>query len=147
MNAETLVILLAEDDDGHAELVQRNLARAGVDHPLVRVRDGQEALDFILGRGRFSGRPPSALLLLLDINMPRIDGVEVLRQVKCRAETARLPVIMLTTADDPREIERCYELGCNVYITKSVDSEALVEAIRRLGLLIQVVRLPRKVPL
>ena len=73
--------------------------------------------------------------------------MEVLRQVKCRAETARLPVIMLTTADDPREIERCYELGCNVYITKSVDSEALVEAIRRLGLLIQVVRLPRKVPL
>jgi CheY-like chemotaxis protein len=81
-------------------------------------------------------------LLLLDIKMPRVDGVEVLRQLKSDSQTALVPVIMLTTTDDPREIQRCYELGCSVYITKPVDYQAFVEAINRLGLFLQVVRLP-----
>ena len=74
------------------------------------------------------------MLLLLDIKMPRVDGVEVLRQLKSDPQTALVPVIMLTTTDDPREIQRCYELGCSVYITKPVDYQAFVEAINRLGL-------------
>ncbi len=144
MGTEPLLIVLAEDDDGHASLVQRNLERAGLANGLHRLKDGQEALDFVRGEGDFSDRNPSQqpVLLLLDIKMPRVDGVEVLRQVKSDPKTALIPVIMLTTTDDPREIQRCYELGCSVYITKPVDYQGFVEAIRRLGLFLQVVRVP-----
>ena len=86
--------------------------------------------------------PSQPILLLLDIKMPRVDGVEVLRQLKSQPETALIPVIILTTTDDPREIQRCYELGCSVYITKPVDYQAFVDAINRLGLFLQVVRIP-----
>lgn len=144
MGTEPLLIVLAEDDDGHASLVQRNLERAGLANGLHRLKDGQEALDFVRGEGDFAGRNTSQqpVLLLLDIKMPRVDGVEVLRQVKSDPKTALIPVIMLTTTDDPREIQRCYELGCSVYITKPVDYQGFVEAIRRLGLFLQVVRVP-----
>ena len=144
MGTEPLLIVLAEDDDGHASLVQRNLERAGLANGLERVKDGQEALDFVRGEGDFAGRNTSQqpVLLLLDIKMPRVDGVEVLRQIKADPRTALIPVIMLTTTDDPREIQRCYELGCSVYITKPVDYQGFVEAIKRLGLFLQVVRVP-----
>lgn len=145
MPPEPLVIVLAEDDEGHAQLVRRNLKRAGVANEIVHVTDGQQALDYIGRRGQYAGRlPDGPLLLVLDINMPRVDGVEVLRQVKADESTARIPVIMLTTTDDPREVERCYQLGCSVYITKPVAYEAFVEAIQRLGLFLQVVRVPRE---
>jgi CheY-like chemotaxis protein len=143
MATEPLLIVLAEDDDGHASLVDRNLKRAGVDNGIHRLKDGQEALDYLLGRGEPPVRPAiPPLLLLLDIKMPRVDGVEVLRQLKANPSTAVIPVIILTTTDDPREIQRCYELGCSVYITKPVDYQAFVEAIHRLGLFLQVVRVP-----
>lgn len=141
---EPVIIVLAEDDEGHATLIRRNLERAGVRNELVHVKDGQEALDYLFRRGRHGGRPLEApLLLLLDIKMPRVDGVEVLRRVKDDERTCKVPVIMLTTTDDPREIERCYALGCNVYVTKPVEYETFVEAIRRLGLFLEVVILPR----
>ncbi len=143
MANEPLAIVLAEDDDGHASLVRRNLERAGLANGLQRLRDGQEALDYLRAEGNYAGRDTSqSLLLLLDIKMPRVDGVEVLRQLKADPRTALIPVIMLTTTDDPREIQRCYELGCSVYITKPVDYQGFVEAIKRLGLFLQVVRLP-----
>ena len=145
MATEPLIIVLAEDDDGHAALVQRNLRRSGISNELVRVADGQEALDYVHCRGAHAGRTPNGpLLLLLDINMPRVDGVEVLRQVKADPATAKMPVIMLTTTDDPREVERCYQLGCSVYVTKPVEYERFVEAIQRLGLFLQIVQVPRE---
>ena len=145
MAAQPLVIVLAEDDEGHAQLVRRNLKRAGVANEIVHVTDGQQALEFIFRRGHYQGRSASGpLLLVLDINMPRVDGVEVLRQVKASEATARIPAIMLTTTDDPREVERCYELGCSVYVTKPVEYDAFVEAIQRLGLFLQVVQVPRE---
>ena len=106
MGTEPLLIVLAEDDDGHASLVQRNLERAGLANGLQRLKDGQEALDFVRGEGAFEGRNTSQqpVLLLLDIKMPRADGIEVLRQIKGDPRTALIPVIMLTTTDDPREI-------------------------------------------
>ena len=114
MKVEHLVILLAEDDDGHAQLILRNLKRAGVANEIVRVRDGQEALDFVRSQGAFADRPSNGpLLLLLDINMPRVDGIGVLQALKTDPLTAQMPVIMLTTTDDPREVERCYQLGCS----------------------------------
>jgi CheY-like chemotaxis protein len=148
MAGEPLTIVLAEDDDGHATLVQRNLERAGFANGFHRLKDGQEALDFLRGEGGYAGRPPAddTILLLLDIKMPRVDGVEVLRQLKADPRTATMPVIMLTTTDDPREVQRCYQLGCNVYITKPVEYPAFVEAIHRLGLFLQVVKMPRNGP-
>jgi CheY-like chemotaxis protein len=132
-----LVILLADDDDGHAHLIQRNLKRAGVVNRIERVKDGQEALNFVR-----EGKSDAPLLLLLDINMPRVDGVEVLRQLKADPATSSIPVIMLTTTDDPREISRCYQLGCSVYITKPVRYEEFAEALSRLGLFLEIVKLP-----
>lgn len=145
MSREPVVILLAEDDEGHAQLVQRNLKRAGITNEVQRVEDGQLALDYVRREGNFSDRTRSGpLLVLLDINMPRIDGIEVLRQIKADTSLATIPVIMLTTTDNPREIEACYQLGCSIYITKPVEYEPFVEAIKRLGLFLQVVRVPRE---
>ena len=140
---ESLVIVLAEDDDGHASLVRRNLQRAGITNTIVHVPDGQAALDFVNCTGDYADRASNhPLLLLLDINMPRLDGIETLRQLKAADKTKRIPVIMLTTTDDPREIARCYDLGCSVYITKPVDYAQFVAAIRQLGLFLQVVQVP-----
>lgn len=143
MSSEALTIVLAEDDDGHALLIHKNLQRAGLVNGFIRVKDGQEALDLLAGDGTKPGSGLSGkCLLLLDINMPRVDGVEVLRRIKADPVLALTPVIMLTTTDDPREVERCYGLGCNVYITKPVDYESFVEAIKQLGLFLQVVKVP-----
>jgi CheY-like chemotaxis protein len=136
-NGETVSIILIEDDDGHATLVERNLRRAGISNGFLRFADGQQALDY------FFGDPPSGNVVLLDLKMPRVDGFEVLRRLKEAPQTAAVPVIVLTTTDDPREIERCYELGCNVYITKPVEYDAFIEAVRRLGFFLQVVKLPQ----
>ena len=109
----------------------------------MHVKDGQEALDYIFRRNEFSSRPiGKPLLVILDINMPRVDGIEVLTQIKNNDASSTLPVIMLTTTDDPREVDRCYQLGCNVYITKPVAYDDFVDAIKRLGLLLQIVQVP-----
>jgi CheY-like chemotaxis protein len=150
-NGETVSIILIEDDDGHATLVERNLRRAGISNGFLRFSDGQEALDYFFGEppaGEAAGKYPprqdlTNLVVLLDLKMPRVDGFEVLRRLKESPQTAAVPVIVLTTTDDPREIERCYELGCNVYITKPVEYDAFIEAVRRLGFFLQVVKLPQ----
>lgn len=138
MIVESVCIVIVEDDDGHAALVEKNLRRAGISNDLVRLRDGQEALDYFSDTNR-----AASCVVLLDIKMPRVDGVEVLRALKQNAATATTPVIMLTTTDDPREVERCYELGCNVYITKPVEYDRFIEAVRRMGLFLQVIKVPR----
>jgi CheY-like chemotaxis protein len=159
-HGETVSIVLIEDDDGHATLVERNLRRAGISNGFVRFRDGQQALDYFFGvepaDADAAGGPPASatpnapparenltnFVVLLDLKMPRVDGFEVLRRLKESPSTAAVPVIVLTTTDDPREIARCYELGCNVYICKPVEYDAFIEAVRRLGFFLQVVKLP-----
>jgi CheY-like chemotaxis protein len=143
MSTDHLMILLSEDDDGHAALIQRNLKRAGVANEIVRVRDGQEALDYLTCRGAFAARQPrDPLLMLLDINMPRVDGIEVLRVMRANESLARVPVIMLTTTDDPREVDRCYQLGFSVYISKPVKYEDFVDALTRLGMFLEIIKVP-----
>ena len=138
-----VVILVADDDPGHARLIEKNLQRAGLHNTVSRFRNGQEILDFVFQRG-LDGKATfdSSYLLLLDIRMPQVDGVEVLRQIKADPELRKLPVIMLTTTDDPREVARCHELGCSNYIVKPVDYEKFSEAIQQLGLFISLVQIP-----
>ena len=141
MNAPTLLIV--DDDDGHALLVRDNLREAGLSNPLLHFKDGQAILDFLFQRGLGVKRQEGqSYLLLLDIRMPKVDGVEVLRQIEADPELRKLPVIILTTTDDPREVERCHALGCSVYIQKPVDYGRFVEAVKSLGLFIRLVLVP-----
>jgi CheY-like chemotaxis protein len=143
VSQESVNIVLVEDDDGHATLVEKNLRRAGIANNFTRLPDGQEAVDYLFAAGKFADRPSlEGTVVLLDLRMPRMGGIEVLERVKADPKTAKVPIIVLTTTDDPREIERCYELGCNIYITKPVEYEGFIEAIRRLGFFLQVVKLP-----
>jgi CheY-like chemotaxis protein len=140
---ENVVILVAEDDEGHAALIRKNLARAGIVNEILHFKDGQEILDFLFKRGSGPHRSPgTAYVLMLDIRMPRVDGVEVLRQIKADQELRKLPVIMVTTTDDQREVDRCHALGCSSYLAKPIVYEKFVEAIRQLGLYLSVVQVP-----
>jgi len=140
-----VTILLVEDDPGHARLVEKNLRRANLTNPIVPLSDGRQAVDYLFREGPYSDDPiPANLLVLLDLNLPVMDGYQVLRRMKGNDSTRRIPVIVLTTTDDEREIDRCYDLGCNVYITKPVDYEGFSEAIRKLGLFLSVVSIPKE---
>lgn len=140
---EKVVILVAEDDEGHAGLIQRNLSRAGLVNEMLLFRDGQEVLDFLFSQGRSPHRQSgTGYVLLLDINMPKVDGVEVLRRVKADPELRKLPIIIVTTTDDPREVALCHALGCSNYIAKPIDYDKFVTAIRNLGLFLAVVQVP-----
>lgn len=132
-------ILIAEDDDGHAELIKDSLREAGVTNEIIRFADGQETVDYLLTNPELDMRP---CLLLLDIRMPRMDGIDVLKRLRSNQRTRNIPVIMLTTTDDPREIRQCYELGCNCYVTKPVDYQKFSEVMNRLGLFLVIIQIP-----
>jgi len=137
-----VVILIADDDHGHVRLIEKNLLRAELHNPIVRFENGQQTLDFLFGRGARKRAKEASYLLLLDIRMPQVDGVEVLRQIKANPELKKMPVIMLTTTDDPREVERCHSLGCSNYIVKPVNYEKFAEAVKQFGLFIALVQVP-----
>lgn len=137
--ASRMEILLADDDAGHATLIKNNLRDVGLVNRIHHFADGQAVLDFL---SEATDEITHSYLLLLDIRMPMISGIEVLRRIKDDARLRLLPVIMLSTTDDPGEIRKCHELGCNEYITKPVEYDQFVEVIRRLGLFLQIVRVP-----
>ncbi|HKL33827.1 MAG TPA: response regulator [Tangfeifania sp.] len=138
-----LKIILAEDDEGHASLIKRNLKRAGLMNEIIHFKDGKETLDFLFDEKKEKEQVKDiASLLLLDIKMPKVDGIEVLRRVKQDEKLKKMPVIMITTTDDPREIEKCHELGCSSYIAKPIDYDKFVAAIRQLGLFLLIVEVP-----
>lgn len=140
---EAVRILMAEDDLGHATLIRKNLKRAGITNEVIHFPDGEAVLDFLFGTGTGPHRSPDiAYLLLLDIRMPKADGVEVLARIKADPLLRKMPVIMLTTTDDPKEIEHCHELGCSSYITKPIVYETFLEVIRNLGLFLTIVQVP-----
>lgn len=144
--SKSLIIIVVDDDPGHCELVKRNLRRAGVANEIEVIHSGDAALDYVYSR--VAGPPVDAeFLILLDINMPgRASGLDVLRALKADEATRLIPIIMLTTTDNPKEINRCYELGCSIYITKPVNPDKFIEAVTNLGLLISVARLPKLLP-
>lgn len=142
MAEDRVTIVVVDDDDGHVELVRRNLRRAGISNDIQAFSEGVGALDFVFRRGAHSARS-ERLLVLLDLNIAgSIDGFEVLRQIKVDHKARRVPVIVLTTTDDPRDVDRCYDLGCNAYVTKPVDPAALRHSIERLALILSVASLP-----
>lgn len=142
MNSE-VVIIIADDDEGHAGLIRKNLLRSGIVNEIMHFKDGQEVVDFFLGSDEVRHRDINrSYILLLDIRMPKLNGTEVLKLIKEDDELKKMPVIMITTTDDPKEIEYCHELGCNNYITKPVEYESFVNAIRQLGLFLAVVQVP-----
>lgn len=142
MAEDRVTILVVDDDAGHVELVRRHLRRAGIVNPFESIDDGARALEAVMQRGA-RGAASDRLLVLLDLNITgSIDGFEVLRQIKADPRTRHVPVIVLTTADDPWDVDRCYQLGCNLYLTKPVDPAAFSDHIEQLGRMLSIASLP-----
>jgi DNA-binding response OmpR family regulator len=138
-----VTIIMIEDDEGHARLIERNIRRSGVNNEIVPFTDGTSAIDYLFGTdGTASARKGQALLVLLDLNLPDTSGIDILKRIKENRFLKSTPVVVLTTTDDSHEIKRCYELGCNVYITKPVNYESFANAIRQLGLFFSVIKVP-----
>ena len=142
-HAKPVTIIMIEDDEGHARLIEKNIRRAGVSNEIVPFVNGTDALRYLLGaNGSGEASAGRQLLVLLDLTLPDMTGVDILEKVKNNVHTKRSPVVVLTTTDDEREIQRCYDLGANVYITKPVDYDGFANAIRQLGLFFSVMQVP-----
>ena len=142
-----VTIIMIEDDEGHARLIERNIRRSGVNNEIIPFTNGTEATRYLFGGdGSGLGHKGRALLILLDLNLPDMTGIDILRQIKQNKYLKSSPVVVLTTTDDSQEIKRCYELGCNVYITKPVNYDSFANAIRQLGLFFSVIQVPPAAP-
>jgi CheY-like chemotaxis protein len=142
-NARPVTIIMVEDDEGHARLIEKNIRRAGVANEIVPFTNGTDALSYLMGPdGSGLVNKGRQLLVLLDLNLPDMTGIDILEKVKGNEHTRRSPVVVLTTTDDQREIQRCYDLGANVYITKPVDYDGFANAIKQLGLFFSVMQIP-----
>jgi CheY-like chemotaxis protein len=148
MNATSPVtIVMIEDDEGHARLIERNIRRSGVNNEIIPFSNGTDAVKHLFGSdGTGINHKERALLILLDLNLPDMTGIEILRRIKDNKYLKATPVVVLTTTDDSQEIKRCYEFGCNVYITKPVNYESFANAIRQLGLFFSVIQVPPASP-
>jgi two-component system response regulator len=139
-------ILLVEDNEDDAELTARAFLQARIANPLVRMADGVEALDYLFGRGGFTGHEPQALpiVVLLDLKLPRLDGLDVLKAIRTHERTQYLPVVMLTSSDHDRDRLSAYQHRVNSYVKKPVDYDQFVDAARQLGLYWAVINLPAR---
>lgn len=143
---ETATILLVDDDPGDQELTRRALRHESINVDLRMVNDGEEAMEYLLRTGEYEDRErsPTPDLILLDLNMPRKNGREVLTDLQKNERLARIPVVVLTTSEQETDIVRSYDLGCNSYIQKPVDIDQFIESVQRLGTYwFRVVTLPR----
>ncbi len=136
MTGDPVEILLVEDNPNDAELTLRSLRKNNVSNRIHVVRDGAEALEFIFGKGAYGGRSlrDGPKVILLDLKLPKVDGLEVLRQIKNDQETRKIPVVILTSSKEERDIVESYKLGGNSYIVKPVDFAQFTDAVRQLGL-------------
>jgi len=136
MNYDNVEILFAEDSPDDAILTIRALTKSGFTNKLLHVKDGAEALDFMYCKGIYSERNPKShpKLLLLDLKMPKVSGMQVLEKVKGDTDLKSIPVVILTSSQEDPDIAKCYELGANSYIVKPVDSNKFFEAIKEMGM-------------
>jgi CheY-like chemotaxis protein len=129
-------IIMVQDDAGHARLIEAALRQAGIMHTIHHCIDGTSALAYIAGERQ------GPALILLDLDLPDIRGEDVLRRIKGEPRLRRMPVVVLTASDDRQAINRCYDLGCNIYMAKPIDHDQLTDAIRQLGLFLAVIQMP-----
>jgi two-component system response regulator len=135
MNENTVEILLVEDNPHDAEMTIRALKKVNLANKLIHVKDGEEALNFIFSRGDYAGRQieDKPKVILLDIKMPKVDGIEVLRQIKSNEITRTIPVVIMTSSKEEQDIITSYDLGVNSYVVKPVDFEGFAKAVSELG--------------
>lgn len=134
MEGKSVEILLVEDNPYEAELAIRGLKKHNFANNLHHIDDGAEALDFIFGRGKYASHTETPKLILLDIKLPRVDGIEILRQIKTNEKTRSIPVVVLTSSKENQDVKACYELGVNSYIVKPVDFDSFAKAVAELGM-------------
>ena len=141
---QSILIMLIEDDPGHQLLIRENLRAKGIVNEIIEMPDGQEALDYLYRRGKYQdpAKTPRPGLILLDIKMPKMDGLTFLEKVKSEPQLRTIPVLMLTSTDDQVEVNRCYALGANNYVVKPVRYEEFQERVKALGLFLDIVRFP-----
>lgn len=134
-------IILAEDDKGHATLIKRNLKRAGIKNDIIHFKNGRSTYDYLINNiVKTHNAIEEQYLLLLDIKMPKMDGIELLSKMKRHPKLAKISIIMITTARDPKLVKRCQNLGCDNYITKPVESDKFVKAIQQMGFSFLIVK-------
>ncbi|MBW6477900.1 MAG: response regulator [Bacteroidales bacterium] len=140
---KNVTIIIAEDDEGHAFLIKRNLSKSGLINPIIHFKDGDEVLNFFkqISKGELAD-PGKGYIVLLDIKMPKVDGTEVLEKMKSDQVLRKIPIIMITTTDAPAEVELCHKLGCNSYIVKPIDYEKFIDVVKRLGYFLEIVEIP-----
>ena len=139
-----VIILIAEDDESHFALLKKNFERSGVWNEIIRFADGEETLKFLFGQsGELRRKENKPYLLILDVRLPGVDGIEVLKRVKQDDRLKKLPVIVLSDHDDPQEVKRCYSLGCGMYLVKPADHEKFVDMVRKVGLFLSSVEVPQ----
>ncbi len=141
MSEHSVNIIMVEDDEGHARLIEKNIRRAGIANGIRHFVNGTAALDYLFNAPD-GPRKNGPALILLDLNLPDMSGIDVLGKIKSDERLKRTPVVVLTTTDDKQEIQRCYDLGANVYITKPVNYENFARAIQQLGLFLSVIQVP-----
>ena len=133
--SEHRAIILVEDDAGHALLIEKNLRRAGIHNEIIHFSDGTSAEAYLFGsEDGASNDAARALLIILDLNLPDMSGADILQRLKQTEGMKRTPVVILTTTDDQDEVAHCYDLGCDLYLTKPIDYERFAHAARQLGL-------------
>ena len=142
---QSILILLVEDDEGHRFLIRESLKAGGIVNEVRELADGQAALDYLFRHGpyREAAQAPRPGLILLDMKMPKVDGLTVLERVKNDPELKSIPVLMLTSTDDQRDVNRCYTLGANSYVVKPIQYEEFQARIKALGLFLDIVRFPQ----
>ena len=144
MERSQIEILLVEDNMDDAEMTIHALRKNNLANKLIHMKDGEEALDFLFGTGNFIGRDvnlkPS--LILLDLKMPKVDGLEVLERVKSMEATKKIPVVILTSSKEDPDVSKCYELGANSYIVKPVEFESFIKAVSELGMYWMILNQP-----
>ena len=143
---EPITIVLIEDDAGHARLIARNLQRAHVPHTLVVLQDGNRAVDYFLPPSAPPARRTTPCVIVLDLHLPGLDGLQVLARLKHAPQTRHIPVIIFSTTEDLDTIETCYALGCNAYLTKPVDAARFAEVLQTLGVWLSHIAIPKGTP-